>query len=284
MSQRQAALGAPSGPAPSAGPGRRGDLLLPLLAMAALAAVATALGLWDEVWWLLLAAEFALLVFVAEAFERRLPFRRRQPYQQALAWLFPLLLLETLRDSDRPEEILEDEDVTISLPRRLGLSDVVMSQIRHFQDEVRGRRLQSAASMMDLVRLVVRRPDAEAIFVQAGRRVAQHAWQQRSGMSRSMLRVTPTPLSRGAARRAARRLFKKLVGDGQLSVGRWPVVLTIRNSLTARADPSGAACAFYAGAFSEIMELHTRRRYRVLHEECIARGAPACLWTVETEG
>ena len=95
MSQRPAALGAPRSKAPSGGAARRGDLLLPLLAMAALAAVATALGLWRDVWWLLLAAEFALLVFVAEAFERRLPFRLQKPYQKALAWLFPVLLLAT---------------------------------------------------------------------------------------------------------------------------------------------------------------------------------------------
>ena len=57
--------------------------------------------------------------------------------------LFPLILLETLRDRDRPEEVLEDEDVSVSLPRRLGLSDVVMVQIRRFQEErlePRGRR------------------------------------------------------------------------------------------------------------------------------------------------
>jgi len=212
------------------------------------------------------------------------PAATKRTRARTITPLFPLFLLETLRDSDRPEEILEDEDVTVSLPRRLGLSDVVMTQIRHFQGEVRSRRLQSAASMMDLVRLVVRRPDAEEIFVQAGRRVAQHAWEQRSGTMRSALRITPTPLTRLAARRAARRLFKRLVGDGQLSLARWPVVLTVRQSLTARADPTGAACAFYAGAFSEIMQLHTRKRYRVLHEECLAHGAPACRWTVEIEG
>src|SRR5690606_11741575 len=39
------------------------------------------------------AAEFTLLVFAAEALERRLPFRLQRGYQSALAWLFPLLLL-----------------------------------------------------------------------------------------------------------------------------------------------------------------------------------------------
>ena len=88
--------------------------------------------------------------------------------------LFPLILLETLRDRDRPEEVLEDEDLTVSLPRRLGLSDVVGVQIRRFQEEVRNKRLQSTPQVIDLMRLVVRRPDAEEIFTEAGRRIARH--------------------------------------------------------------------------------------------------------------
>ena len=63
--------------------------------------------------------------------------------------LFPLLLLETMRDMDRPEELLEDEDLTTSLPRRLGLSDVVMVQIRRLQGEGKQNRLQTAASVVE---------------------------------------------------------------------------------------------------------------------------------------
>jgi len=71
------------------------ELLLPAGGMVAMALLATVLGLWDDLWWLLLAAEFALLVFVAEALQRRLPFRLQEPYQKVLAWLFPVLLLAT---------------------------------------------------------------------------------------------------------------------------------------------------------------------------------------------
>ena len=39
--------------------------------------------------------------------------------------VLPLLLLETMRDRDRPEEVLEEEDITLSLPRRIGLSEGV---------------------------------------------------------------------------------------------------------------------------------------------------------------
>lgn len=198
--------------------------------------------------------------------------------------LLPLLLLETLRDRDRPEEVLEDEDVSVSLPRRLGLSDVVMVQIRRFQEEVRAKRPQTTDQVIDLVRLVVRRPDAAEIFTEAGRRLANHAWAQRTSATRGFLRVMPNPVPRIAARRAARRMFKQIVGNAQLNVGRWPVEVRIRDALTARADPAGAACSLYSGAFVQIMELHTGKRYRVLHAECAARGEEACLWKVEVSG
>ena len=195
--------------------------------------------------------------------------------------VFPLLLLETMRDMDRPEEVLEDEDVSASLPRRLGLSDVVFVQIRRFQQEVRQRRMQDVSQVEDLLRLVVRRPDAEKIFEEAGRRVARHAWQQRPKAVRRMVRFLPRPLAVQAAARAARRMLRQLTGGSRFTVNRWPVELRIHNSLTTRVDPSGKACAFYSGAFGELAQFYTGRSYRVKHPECEARGSSACYWTLE---
>lgn len=204
--------------------------------------------------------------------------------QGSITPLFPLILLETLRDRDRPDEVLEDEDLSVSLPRRLGLSDVVLVQIRRFQEEARAKRLQSTPNVIDLLRLVVRRPDATEIFNEAGRRIARHSWSERTGFMRGLLRVMPNPIPRIAARRAARRMFRQIAGDSALSVGRWPVDVRMKNSLTARADPAGDACAFYAGAFAEIMELHTGKRYRVIHDPCVARGGDECQWTIQVLG
>lgn len=189
-----------------------------------------------------------------------------------------------MRDRDRPDEVLEDEDLAVSLPRRFGLSEVVGVQIRRFKEEVRLHRLQSPPQVIDLMRLVVRRPDAAEIFAEAGRRVARDQWAQRSGTMRGVLRVMPNPIPRIAAQRAARRMFKQLAGDSALAVGRWPIDVRLRDSISAQADPSGAACAFYGGAFAEIMELHTGKRYRVRHPECCARGGEQCQWTVEVAG
>jgi predicted hydrocarbon binding protein len=195
--------------------------------------------------------------------------------------VFPLLLLETMRDLDRPTEVLEDEDLAISMPRRLGLSDVVGVQIRRFTEEVRQRRQQAVSQVEDLVRLVIRRPDAEVIFTEAGRRLARRLWGERNGMMRSVIRVMPRPIASVAAHRAAKRMFRTISGGAKLSISRWPFELRIRGSLTARSDPSGAACAFYAGALSELLETYTGREYRIGHRACEARGGSECAWTVE---
>lgn len=195
--------------------------------------------------------------------------------------LFPLLLLETMRDMDRPTEVLEDEDVTISLPRRLGLSDVVSVQIRRFQEEVRAKRPQAAGPVADLIRLVIRRPDAEEICEEAGRRLARYFWTQRSAAFRRAVRLLPGPLSRIAAHRASKKMFGQLAGGRPLAVGRWPAELRIERSLSAEADPGGAACAFYGGAFSELLHFYTGRDYRVRHPECETRQGGSCRWTLE---
>lgn len=202
------------------------------------------------------------------------------PDTPSIAPVFPLLLLETMRDMDRPDEVLEDEDVTTSLPRRLGLSDVVGVQIRRFQEEVRQRRLQYGAQVADLIRLVIRRPDAEGIFREAGRRMARREWDQRSAPLRGTVRFMPRPLAQLAARRAAKRLFRRLTA-GRLSISRWPLEMHIHGCLTATADPGGAACSFYAGAFGELLHLYTGRQYRVRHPQCEARGDAECRWVVE---
>lgn len=196
--------------------------------------------------------------------------------------VFPLLLLETMRDLDQPEEVLEDEDISTSLPRRLGLSEVVRVQIRRFQEEVKHRRLQLSSQVEDLLRLVIRRPDAEEIFVEAGRSVARRYWSERARWLRRLIDLTPGTVALIAAQRAGRRMFKELVGETGFKLHRRPLQLRIDETLTSRADPGGAACAFYTGALAELLEIYTGRKYRVSHSVCSARypGSP-CEWTVE---
>ena len=50
-----------------------------------------------------------------------------------------LRLLEVMRDQDLPVEVLEEEDPAVTMPRRLGLSEVVERQIRSYREDVRRR-------------------------------------------------------------------------------------------------------------------------------------------------
>ena len=197
----------------------------------------------------------------------------------AITPLLPLILFETMRDMDRPEEVLEGEDLSISLPRRFGLNDVVHTQIHRFREEVRRKRLQGEAEIENLIRLVIRRPDADEIFEEAGRRIARLAWEERSNTFRSLVRRLPTSLALHSARRASLRVFRQIAGNGRLQASRRQVGIRISGSLTARADPGGAACALYAGVLSELMERYTGRGYRPEHPACEARGAEMCEWT-----
>ena len=187
-----------------------------------------------------------------------------------------------MRDYDRPEEVLEEEDITLSMPRRLGLSEVVRVQIVRFTEEVRQKRPQVASQVEDLFRLVIRRPDADEIFVEAGERIALRYWEARSGGVRSFVSLLPRPLKMMWALGAGRRMLADLVGPTKFRITRKPPRLRIDQSLSASADPGGAACAFYVGAFGKILELYTGRRHRVVHSACSARdpGVP-CEWTVE---
>ena len=116
-----------------------------------------------------------------------------------------LAILETLRTQDLPEEILDDENVTITLPRRLGLSDVIEAQIRRYRADARLRRRIPEREVMDLLRLVVRRPDSEDVFLEVGRALYPQA---STGRRRRFLpRGMALSLARGRAQRELRRLF-----------------------------------------------------------------------------
>ncbi|MDP9349500.1 MAG: hypothetical protein M3P24_10240 [Gemmatimonadota bacterium] len=194
--------------------------------------------------------------------------------------LLPLLLFETMRDMDRPEEVLEGEDLSVSLPRRFGLNDVVFTQIHRFREEVRRKRAQSEAEIENLLRLVIRRPDAEEIFEEAGRRVARRAWEERSPALRRMVRLLPPGMAHRSAMRAVQRLLRKIVGNGKLQVVGRQGVVRITGSLTARADPGGAACILYTGVIAGTLEQYTVGVQRPEHAVCEGRGGELCEWMI----
>jgi len=182
---------------------------------------------------------------------------------------------------DRPAEVLQDEDVSLSMPRRFGLNPMVHTHIHRFRQAVGEKRLVSEEEVTQWIQVVIRRPDADEVFVQAGHRMAREMWSGQSRVSQSRPRILPGFLGRYAASRALRRHFRTLVGRADPRWSRVPHTLRLRNALTARADPGGASCAFYGGVMEELLTLYTGQRHLVRHTRCAARGGDLCEWVAE---
>lgn len=186
-----------------------------------------------------------------------------------------LRLLEVMRDLDHPQEILEDEDLTQTMPRRLGLSDVVERQIRTYREDVRKRVRLSDDEIIGLFRLVMRRPDGEQVFHQAGRLLAS------GGRALGWRRLLPRParfaLARMRTSRSLRRLFGRPIGG----FGRGPFVIEGRASFFLECDPGGDACHLLSGFCQETLEHAIGGAATVRHTMCQSRGDTVCRWEAE---
>lgn len=202
------------------------------------------------------------------------------PTRPRVAPIFGLTLLESLRDQDLPEEFLQDENPTVTMPRRLGLSDVVDRQIRTYREAVRQRRRMSDDQVRDLLRLVGRRPDASELFHRAGRKLAARAAPPRLA---SMVGLLPKGLRFRLARRAAGRGLNRLFGRRVGGFAYGPFALEGRGLLFMEGDPTGRACHFVTGFCQEVVAQRLGPRYMVVHVQCQARRDPVCRWTVTGE-
>jgi bacteriochlorophyll 4-vinyl reductase len=201
-----------------------------------------------------------------------------EPRGEVWAYL-PLSLLLAVRAHDRPGEILEDEDLTLSLPRRLGLSGVIEREIQHYERaEKRGRRVE-AVDVVNLIRLVLRRPDAEAILRDTGERVAEEYLRRVPGGWRRLARALPTGPSLALGRRAARRLLRRLIGEGRVEITGHPAGVRVKSALT-RGDATGTACGLFAAAVVTVIRAYAGERASLHHANCASTGAAWCEWTI----
>lgn len=201
--------------------------------------------------------------------------------------LVPLALLETLRSSDAPDEMLEDEDVRQSLPRRLGLSEAVNTQIRRYRELERRGAWLGGGEIADLMELVGRRPDSADVFEAAGGWLVRRSVESgRLGRLRSGLAAVPLPgpLRRRLALRTARRTARRTnPGAVEVRTETDPAALVVDGSFPAACRaPDG--CRMTAGAFRAALALHSvggEDPPRVVHPLCEARGDRCCVWRAE---
>ena len=201
------------------------------------------------------------------------------PSRRRVAAVFGLTLLEVIRAQDLPEEILQDEDPTVTMPRRLGLSDVVDRQIRQYREAVKKRRRMTDTEVIDLMRLVLRRPDSEQVFLKAGEALAG---TKRSGPGRIARALSPGVSFRFARRRTSRRL-RQLFGRQIGGFAAEPFALEGRSLIFYQSDPGGDACAFVTGLCQTILAAAVGDGVEVVHSQCQSRRDGQCRWTATAD-
>jgi predicted hydrocarbon binding protein len=190
---------------------------------------------------------------------------------------FPLALLESVRSHDRPGEVLEDEDLTISLPRRLGLTGVIETQIFRYQAAQKEGRSVRLDEVMGLIRLVMRRPDSEPILRETGQRMARWYFRSAPAAWVKLLHRAPNRLGMGAARRRVINALRQLRAGDRVDADK-PFAIRVEQSTTSRLEENGTACIMLTGLIEEQLLLATGKPRRVRHSNCRARGAAHCDW------
>lgn len=195
----------------------------------------------------------------------------------------PLALLESVRSHDRPGEILEDEDLATSLPRRLGLTGVIETQIFRYETDQKAGRAVRFDEVMGLARLLMRRPDAEPILRETGQRMARWYFRRTPRLWTRALHRAPAAFALRAARRGATRALHGIRAGSRIQTAK-PFTVRIADCAPARLEDSGAGCTLVTGLVEEQLLLSTGQPRRVRHTCCLARGDDVCEWTLIEAG
>lgn len=194
--------------------------------------------------------------------------------------LVPLVLLEAVRSVDMPDGDLEAEFVEELRTKRFGLSDTVLAQIRRYNEAVRrGQRLPFDEAV-GIAKLIGRRPDAEAVFREAGRGLARQTYTRIASPTRKLIRALPTLLARPLALRHVRRVGTRFLSGSVRRVGA-TILLDVPESVTRDTAPRLAGCAFYESILLELTKLLVGGVGAVEHVRCVSRGERTCEWRAE---
>lgn len=194
--------------------------------------------------------------------------------------LLPLALLEAVRTVDLPDEELDTEFVEELRTKRFGLSDTVLAQIRRYSEAVKRAQRPPAEEAMAIAKLIGRRPDAEAVFREAGRNLARQTYKRIALFTRRMTHLLPGLFARPLALRQIRRIGERYLGGTVRRVGA-TIHLDVRDSITRDAAPKLAGCTFYEATLRELMQLLVDGVGAVEHLRCASRGEGTCEWRAQ---
>ena len=194
--------------------------------------------------------------------------------------LVPLVLLEAVRTVDLPDDAFEAEFVEELRVKRFGLSETVRAQIIRYREAVKKGQPLPFEEAAGIARLIGRRPDAEAVFREAGRQLARVTYGRILGLSRGIIRAMPAFLARPFALGHVRHIARRYALGSVRRVGA-TVILEVRHSVTLDTAPKSAGCTFYASMLGELLRQFVGTVGMVDHVRCTSRQEGTCEWRAE---
>lgn len=194
--------------------------------------------------------------------------------------LVPLTLLEAVRLVDRPDDELETEFVEELKVKRFGLSDTVHAQIGRYVEATKRGIRPSFEEAAGIARLIGRRPDAEAVFREAGRGLARRTYERVSLPTRRLVRILPAMFARPMALGQIKKVAERCLGGEVRRVG-GSVHLEVKQSVTLDAAPKLAGCTYYESVLRELMQRLVDGVGAVEHVRCASRGEGTCEWRAQ---
>ena len=157
-----------------------------------------------------------------------------------------------------------------------GLSSTVALQIERYREAAERDGSIALDEAVSVFRLVSRRPDAQLVFADAGRRSARLA--ARSARPEA-LPSGSVPSRFGAASASALRAGWRAGSSGPMLTPLGPLAeVRLNDSLAARAGAEGDGCYFYGAVFAELLRVLAGFEGAMLHDHCRARGDSTCYW------
>lgn len=181
-------------------------------------------------------------------------------------------MFEALQHKDRPDEVLEDEDVSRTMPRRLGLSEVIDRQVRFQRENVRQGHKFTVDELAEFMRLTLRRPDAREIFLDTGARLSAKG----AGLARLLPRRLRFAVAKRRIRKRLDQLFARRLG-GFLS---GPFAFETSASPFVQVDSTGEACHLLTGLCQQALRDVVDRELTVTMVACETKGDPSCRWAL----
>ena len=166
--------------------------------------------------------------------------------------------------------------------KRFGLSDTVRAQMRRYREAMKRGHRVTLEEASGIAKLIGRRPDAEAVYREAGRLLARQTYTRIPAASRRLIRVLPAIFGRPLALRHVRRISRRILSGTSRRVGA-SVLLEVAAvaSVTHDAAPRSVGCTFHEGMLGELLQLLMGGVGAVEHVRCASRGEKTCEWRAE---